>query len=178
VESGAPLRAGQAITLEIDGAWQDDAGRPLVGGVRRQWPVDAADRVSPDPERWRIATPEAGTRAALTVSFGEPLDRALLARFLRVEDADGRAVSGEATVGPGEASWRFVPDVPWSADTYQLAIDDRLEDIAANRISSLFDVDLTRSVRPAPPASRDHFVRRAFRPHVAVSHTTSSRGDR
>jgi hypothetical protein len=168
VQSGAPLRAGQTITLEVDGAWLDAAGRPLVAGVRRQWRVDAADRVSPDPARWRIDAPEAGTRAALTVLFGEPLDRALLARFLRVEAADGRAAPGEATVGPHESSWRIVPAAPWSADTYHLAIDARLEDLAANRLSSLFDVDLTQRLRSTSQAGRDGFVRRAFQPRAAL----------
>jgi hypothetical protein len=165
LEAGAPLREGHAVTLEIDPAWRDDAGRPLAAGVRKRWQVRAADRASPDPRQWRLDTPAAGTRRPLLVHFGEPLDRALLARFLTLEDAQGRPVPGEVIVGPGEMSWQFTPVSPWQDADYHLAVDPRLEDLAANRLSAPFDVDLAEAnahaqARPpacpeAPEAPRD-----------------------
>lgn len=149
-ESGAPLQAGLAVTLAIDGGWPDDAGQPLAEPARQRWDVVAADRSSPAPERWRIDQPLAGTRAPLVVHFGEPLDRALLGRLLRVEDASGRLVPGDARVEPAESGWRFTPAAPWSDEAYTLVVDRRLEDLAANRPSALFDVDLTRRAI-APP---------------------------
>jgi hypothetical protein len=156
LEAGAPLREGHAVTLAIDGAWRDETGRPLAAGVRKRWLVAAADRSSPDPRRWHIAAiPTAGTRGPLALDFGEPLDRALLARFLTVEDAQGRPVRGEAIVGAREMSWQFTPAEPWQDSDYHLAVDARLEDLAANRISAPFDVDLAQPQQARPQALRD-----------------------
>jgi hypothetical protein len=175
LEAGAPLREGHAVTLAIDGAWRDETGRPLAAGVRKRWQVAAADRSSPDPRRWHIAAiPTAGTRGPLALDFGEPLDRALLARFLTVEDAQGRPVQGEAIVCAREASWQFTPAALWQDADYHLAVDVRLEDLAANRISAPFDVDLAHpQARPEAPRDANSAIRLRIhpRPHPPAAPT-------
>src|SRR5690242_6983830 len=101
----------------------------------------------------------------MTVRFDEPLDRALLDRWLVVVDAHGTRVPGHATVGSGETSWSFVPTDAWHADgsSYQVLIDPRLEDLAGNSLTSLFDADLA-----ARPRDDDRMpITLSFSPRVA-----------
>ena len=91
--------------------------------------------------------PAAGTRDAVTVQFDEPLDRALLDRWLAVSDATGVRVAGRATIGPNQTSWSFVPSAPWRGDRYQVLLDPRLEDLAGNSLTSPFDADIAAHPR-------------------------------
>jgi hypothetical protein len=177
LEDGAPLTEGQTFRLAIDPAWRDGRGASLASAYERTLTVGAADRKSPDWRRWIVDAPRAGTRDAVTVRFDEPLDRALLDRWLMVIDASaatsdaaaapaalaGNAaaaaaaaarVPGRASVGPDQRSWSFVPDQPWHGDRarngagarYRVLVDPRLEDVAGNSLSALFDA--TASAQP------------------------------
>ena len=141
LESGAPLVAGRRYALVIDDQWPDGNGAPLASGYRLAFEAVGADRRSPDPTRWRLTPPAAGTRAALRVAFGEPLDHALASRMLSVQDASGRPVAGAAVLAEGDSVWTFAPSAAWSTGAYTVRVDSALEDVAGNNISRLFDVD-------------------------------------
>ena len=141
LESGAPLVAGRRYALVIDDQWPDGNGAPLASGYRLAFEAVGADRRSPDPTRWRLTPPAAGTRAALRVAFGEPLDHALASRMLSVQDASERPVAGAAVLAEGDSVWTFAPSAAWSAGAYTVRVDSALEDVAGNNISRLFDVD-------------------------------------
>lgn len=141
-EVGSAIVAGRTYTLEIDGEWQDAEGRPLVEGFTKQFRGVEADRVAPEIASWNLIVPAAGTRSPLVVAFGEPMDRALLERMIRVVDASsGRDVPGAAEITQEEGEWRFVPAESWAPGTHQLRVNAALEDLAANRMGRLFDVD-------------------------------------
>ncbi len=38
-----------------------------------------------------------------------------------------------------ERQWHFVPRAPWRWQSYQLAVDARLEDLAGNNVHEVFD---------------------------------------
>ena len=147
LESGAPLVAGRRYRIVIDADWRDGRGAPLASGFEHRIEAGADDRTSPDPTRWRIDAPTAGTREPLRVSFGEPLDHALASRMLRVLDAGGRVLDGAATLEPGDGAWRFVPDAPWAPGSYTLHVDAALEDVAGNSLARVFDADRAMSDR-------------------------------
>jgi hypothetical protein len=142
LEEGAPLIEGETFRLAIDAAWRDGHGMPLANGFERTLTVGADDRTSPDSRRWTVTAPQIGTHDAVTVRFDEPLDRALLDRWLVVVDAAGAVVPGHASVGVHEQSWSFVPEHAWRADRYQVLINPLLEDLAGNSLVSLFDADM------------------------------------
>ena len=141
VESGAPLVAGRRYRLAIDDGWTDGNGAQLASGFEHAFDVGEADRRSPDPNRWRLTTPPPGTRVALQVSFGEPLDHALAARTLTVLDAGGTPVPGSMALAEGDSIWTFTPAVPWVTGDYSLRVVGALEDVAGNNIVRVFDVD-------------------------------------
>src|SRR5204862_5091119 len=99
----------------------------------------------PDPKQWRITAPKAGTPAALTLEFPEPMNYPLLLRMVRVP-----SVEGKIDIDRQETRWRFTPRDPWKPGDYQLLVDSGIEDLAGNRIGHLFDTDL-QSARPSTP---------------------------
>jgi hypothetical protein len=141
VESGAPLVAGRRYRLVIDDAWKDGNGAPLASGAELAFDVGAADRQSPDPERWRLTSPAEGSREALEVAFGESLDHALATRMLSVYDARGTRLAGVASLMANDSLWTFVPERPWADGEHTLRVDSALEDIAGNSVAQVFDAD-------------------------------------
>jgi hypothetical protein len=136
----------------IDRGWEDAHGRPLRETFTRRFRVEPADLAPIEPAAWRIAAPAVGTRDALTVTFPEPLDRALLFRALGVR-LDGQAVQGEVRVEGGETRWTLIPASPWREGRYELVALSILEDRAGNRIGRAFEILSAKKgdSEPEPP---------------------------
>jgi hypothetical protein len=147
LESGAPLVEGRGYRLEIDAAWRDGRGVAMARGASKPFTVVAADRTTPQIAEWEMTAPPAGTRLPVVVRFPEPLDRALLASAVGVEDGAGEPVEGTIDVTDAERRWTFTPAKPWQAGVHQLRIGAELEDVAGNSLRRLFDADLRQAVR-------------------------------
>ena len=158
-ESGPILEEGKSYVLVVDRDWPDAAGNPLKSGYRKQFRAGAPDAIQPDPKRWKLRAPRAGSRAPLLVGFAEPLDHAMLERVLRVLDPSGRRVAGRVDVEAGETAWRFTPDQRWRPGGYQLEVETTLEDLAGNSIGRQFEVDAVGPIerRAETPALRIRF---------------------
>ncbi len=152
-ESGYPLIEGVGIVLTIDASLRDASGRPLAEKAEWRYAIGAALRTRVDPKVWRVSSPSAGSKEPLTVVFDRPLDHALLQHCLLVRDMAGTPLPGRASTGPREESWRFEPERPWREGRYTIAIDPRLEDLAGNSLTRVFDRDLDRA-EDAPADAR------------------------
>jgi hypothetical protein len=149
INLGPPIEEGQRYTLSIDRNWHDARGVPLVEGYKKVFRGGPADRTAPDPQKWRITAPKAGTSEPFVVDFGEPMDYVGLQKTLSVSAAvlgpltvAGNQISGTAVVSQMETRWSFTPRQPWTAGNYQLLVNSALEDLAANKIGQLFDMDV------------------------------------
>ena len=142
LELGGPLTAGRRYTLVVDAGWRDGTGTP-VAPANKSFTAVAADRTMPDPEGWLVTPPRAGSIDAVAVTFSEPLDFPLARRALTVVNADGQRVPGTVEVAEQERQWRFVPFEPWTTAPYSVLVDRRLEDLAGNNLTRLFDADLS-----------------------------------
>jgi hypothetical protein len=152
---GPTLEEGKSYTLAIDREWPDAAGRPLAAAFRKKLKAGPPDDVQPDPARWTIESPKAGTRDPLVVGFDEPLDHAMLHRVLSVHRGKATAVvAGRIEIDRSETRWQFRPEQPWSADAYRLEVQTVLEDLAGNSIGRPFEVDVFRPVERAIPQER------------------------
>jgi hypothetical protein len=143
---GPALMQGKRYTLVIDRDWPDAEGAPLQAPHRKQFAVGPPLETTPDPKTWRIASPTAGGRTPLILTFPGPLDHALLHRLLWVEAADGRRAPGSIDVTEAERRWTFTPAEPWAAGDYHLVADTHLEDLAGNGIGRPFEVDVLHLV--------------------------------
>jgi hypothetical protein len=146
-ELGPALEQGKSYTLEIDRAWPDANGEPLKETYRKRFRVVAPDETQPDPKKWQVQAPAAGTTAPLAVTFAKPLDRAMLERVLWVTDDRGQKVEGSIAVTDEETRWRFTPKQTWKAGAYNLVVDTALEDPTGNSIAQPFEVDVFHPVQ-------------------------------
>ncbi len=144
-EAGRPLRAGERVTLLLDGA-------PL-----KTWRVGPARTAAPDPQRWSVQTPHAGTRDAVVVMLDAPVDMQAVG-YLAVVSASGEKVRGRATLDPGESVWRLAPEAAWAAGEYRLLIHPRLEDPQGNAVGGRFEqrAGAAAADTPAPAELRFH----------------------
>jgi hypothetical protein len=154
LEMGRPLMAGHRYRLVIDAAWRDASGGELVSGFDKDFDVGPVDGASPDPARWRLSPPRAGTSYPLRVAFGEPLDHALALRMIRVETHGGR-VRGRVELAPGDSVWTFVPAEVWAPGDYILRVDGALEDLAGNSLARVFDADRAPDGQSAEESARE-----------------------
>ncbi len=149
---GRALQANQHYELIIDATAHDLEGCPLAASHRKTFRVTRADNQAPDIEQWRLLMPKSHTRDALIVVLNGVHDHVSLAYRIRVKDVDERIVPGRIEVADAEQRWQFVPNQPWQSRSYLLAIDPRLEDIAGNRMTGLFEQPLESG---APPSQVD-----------------------
>lgn len=143
-DEGPVLEAGHRYSLVIGPNLKDSQGRSLKKPFIKKFQVGEEDRRRPLPSEWKITTPPSGTRKSVKLDFGEPLDYALLFKFLEVRDQDEKVVPGTISVGKKESSWEFHPKTAWQSAVYRIRIDDMLEDLAGNTPLRLFDTDLVQ----------------------------------
>ena len=108
IELGMPLREGETYRLAVGREMLDANGYPLAEAFEKTIVAGPADRRSPDHREWRIATP-AARFAPLVIDLSEPLDHALLLRWIVIETAAGMEIGGEVSVSRDESRWSFRP---------------------------------------------------------------------
>jgi hypothetical protein len=145
-EIGPALEAGKSYALVIGREWRDGMGIPLKESFQKTFKIAPPDREPPDPARWKIEAPQAGSRDQLAVVFPEPMDHALAQRLIRVTGESGELVEGKVSLEDLERRWTFTPDTVWRRGRYQLIIQTTLEDLAGNNIGKPFEVDLFEGV--------------------------------
>lgn len=154
---GRALVPGQTYSLVISGAAMDAQGCPLGRDVTHGFSVTEADYETPDPATWSLTKPRAGSLDPVSAALGSTHDHLSMAYRLRVVDSNSEIVPGSIALGPEEKSWQFRPRSPWGEMTYNLTVDERLEDLAGNRPGVLFD-------RPVSAESTDWPNRLPFTP--------------
>ena len=152
-ESGYPLIEGVPVVVRIDAAFRDAEGWPMAAIAERRYEVGPAVRTRVDPARWRCEGPAAGSTDALRVQFERPLDHGLIECCLRVLDAAGKRLAGRTSVLPGEREWRFAPQAPWAPGRHAVIVEPRIEDLAGNSVTRVFDRDLTSAQDALGPRS-------------------------
>ncbi len=146
-EVGPALEAGQRYTLVIDRAWKDGSGKPLKETFQKTFKVGPPDRDPPDPTEWKIQAPKSNTLEPVTITFPEPLDRALAERVIQITSESGERVHGKARLEDQERRWNFTPTNPWHRGSYRLVVQTTIEDLAGNNIGKPFEVDLFEGVQ-------------------------------
>ncbi|HYE20832.1 MAG TPA: hypothetical protein VEA69_20465 [Tepidisphaeraceae bacterium] len=139
---GPVLVPGRTYTLRLDATLEALDGRPLGRAVEKAFAATGEDHDRLNPATWKLDSPSAGTRDALTVAFPKPLDHALLHRLITVRGPGGKAVEGAVTVSHAETVWRFAPADPWPRGAHAVVVDDLMEDLAGNTPVRAFDTDL------------------------------------
>jgi hypothetical protein len=145
VDIGPALVAGKRFTLAIDSAWKDAAGQPLKQPGEKKFSVTPPDRTPPDPKRWKVKGPPAGTREPLQVEFPEPMEHALALRLITLA-----GIAGQNRLDEAGTRWTFTPDKAWPAGKHRLVAQPEIEDLAGNSIAKPFEVDIAGTVDEKP----------------------------
>ena len=146
-EVGPALEQGKRFTLVIDKEWRDARGAPLKEAFQKAFEVGPVDREPINPAQWKIQSPRADTRGALTILFSKPLDHALAQRVITVADGTGQLLSGDCALEDQERRWDFTPKNAWRSGPHTLLVQKTIEDLAGNNIGKAFEVDLFESVQ-------------------------------
>jgi hypothetical protein len=144
ITMGPPLRQGEHYELIVQKDWRDAAGGSLVKPFQKNFVVGVRDSVSPDPAKWTMYLPNAGTRYPLTIQLHEPLDYILLINTFRVVDNTNNTVPVNIIIQQNERELSFMPVADWKPGKYVIEIESRLEDLAGNNLTRLFDNDLSK----------------------------------
>ncbi|HBJ84431.1 MAG TPA: hypothetical protein DDZ88_11290 [Verrucomicrobiales bacterium] len=145
IDEGPVLRPGETHTLKIAASWRSVAGVPLGKETVFALTATAPDHTCPDAQRWQITVPKVGTRDALTLTFDEALDPAMLHSAFRIQTG-AETVPGTVQVAAEAKSWSFTPAASWQPGPHTLEIDPLLEDLAGNNLQHPFEVDRDQPV--------------------------------
>ncbi|MFP6686240.1 MAG: hypothetical protein VB934_16095 [Polyangiaceae bacterium] len=136
---GPVLHQGHSYLLRINAGLLSAAGIALGKAHEKRFRVTAADRKKPHPADWRVDAPAAGSRDAVVMRFGEPMDHLVLTTTVQVWSQLGKRLQGTVAVGPDERSWRFSPAAPWGDGPHRVEVAPTIEDLAGNTPLRLFD---------------------------------------
>jgi hypothetical protein len=147
---GPPITEGKHYTLVIDRNWPDAKGAPLVAGFRKLFVGGPPERNPPDPKKWRVTKPVAGTAEPLVIDFPTPMNYPLLQRMITVTDKSGN-IAGDISITRMEMEWQFTPRDKWKPGDYNIVIDTDIEDLAGNHVGQPFDIDEFKTVTKSIP---------------------------
>jgi hypothetical protein len=147
-QAGPVFAAGQSYTLVVDAAWRDGNRAALAETYRKTFSIGEADLIAPDPARWQLTPPKAGTVEPLVVRFDEAMDSALVRRLMWVETNKGGVVEGRIELSDDDRCWNFTPAQAWSSGPGVVRIQTLVEDLAGNQIGKAFDVDVFENEAP------------------------------
>lgn len=141
-EMGPILVEGKTYELVVDGDWSDSHGQQLGKDFIKRFKVTTEDHSQPDPSKWKVTPPAAGTTQPLVIAFADSIDHSMLYGAICVLDSAGEAIAGEIAISNHETTWAFKPNLPWPTGMLKLIVNTTLEDSAGNSIGRPFDVNL------------------------------------
>jgi hypothetical protein len=145
-ELGTPLHPNEKYTLHVDSDWQSKEGQSLSKSYWKSFVTKGRDDESPDIHAWQIISPPSETKVALEIHLEEPLDYYLLKETLTVQNSKREVVPGSIEVSSDERILKFVPSIEWTAGTFSIHIEDRLEDLSGNNLHHVFDREINGQV--------------------------------
>lgn len=140
---GPALQQGSQVTLRIDKQLKNADGNALESDFTKTFEITSAIRDAVSPASWVVKSPSLETNHPLRVRFSRNLDSAMLLHSIRVYNAEGAEVEGEATVTEEETLWAYHPTVPWESEKYFIEVDTSLEDVSGNNVLGPMDAKFT-----------------------------------
>lgn len=150
-EKGLPLKKGHEYEINISQSWLSASGKPLGSRVKKVLYVTDRDSRKLDINTWKISVPRAGSKGPLRLQFGEAIDAILARETLAVTSPEGDVLEGHFVLSEQEKEIIFTPVNYWKKGAYVLNVDAKLEDIAGNNLSRLFDSYLPENAPHDPP---------------------------
>jgi len=157
-DPGKIKRGVEAPDSELSPLKEGYLYKVTFGQAQHVFRIGPAVRKRIDPASWVIATAGAPARI-VDIKFDRVMDPALLEDQLRVEDEEGRPVSGILRVVGGGRGVRFGASRPLNKGNYQIRISSILEDVAGNQINETLDHTLSEKSGDSSGLIRKFVVR-------------------
>ena len=139
---GLPIKYGNSYELVISDALRDADGNRLKNSVKKRFYVSKRDNNKPLVENWELVQiPKSDTSDALVIDFNESLDAILAKETVQIKYNDV-IVEGDYMLEQNERILKFTPKNLWGSGSYKILVDTKLEDLAGNNLTKLFDTDV------------------------------------
>jgi len=139
---GLPIKNGNSYELVISDALRDADGNGLKNSVKKQFYVSKRDNNKPLVKNWELVQiPKINTNDELVIDFNESLDAILAKETVQIKYNDA-IVEGDFMLEQNERILKFTPKNFWSSGSYTVLVDTKLEDLAGNNLTRLFDMDV------------------------------------
>ena len=139
---GPVLVPGKYYTLVIEDGVRSTKGIPFGEDQRHTFFTLPEDHERPLPQTWERQDVIAGTRLPLEVISPDPLDHALVPRYVKIY-RKGKPVQTTFSLGEQDNQFSLFPCKPWEPVEYEMRVGKQLEDLAGNTPERVFDTDLS-----------------------------------
>lgn len=143
-KSGRAFKVDETYTLVIGTTWKSIKGNYLNEKFTKEFTVVPEDITPPNADEITVSKIEINSKKPITIQFSEALDVLQLNDYVRILENDSIINGSFKTLDSGK-QLQFTPVTIWKQNNYELQIDKRLEDIAANNFSGKFDSPQTET---------------------------------
>lgn len=153
---GKPIEQSSNYKVVVERHWRSQQGARTKKDYLKLVHVGKRDDEMPSVDKWRIRAPKSETFDTLYVEFNESIDFKLMTDAIHVIDSERRLLDCVKLPGRHEKMLLIVPITNWKQGIYSLMVEPRLEDLAGNNLTRLFDRDLLQEPgEPGDVGSRE-----------------------
>lgn len=135
---GRAFDVGKKYTLIIDSLLLDFDDKKLKNKFTKTFVAVQEDRLAPDTKTWKLSLIKSNTKEKLSIDFKDKIDHISAQTLIKIVK-DTKEVEGSISLLNQDQKWVFKPNKKWEKGNYQILVNPRLEDIAANSVNQVFD---------------------------------------
>ncbi len=139
---GPVFEEGKEYFLIVTKNLKDQEGIPMKQNRVHKFTIIKADREQPNIDLWKIHTPLVDTISDLTIDLKESIDYSSALSRITIMNSEKKEIYGDVKLIDNESILVFKPQYAWKKGHYQILIDPRIEDLAGNSLTRLFDSEI------------------------------------
>ena len=135
---GRAFDTGKKYTLTVDSDLMDFDDQKLEQSFIKTFVAVDEDMLPPKTNQWKLSLPKAETSNPLSIDFNDKIDH-ISGKTLIKFFFNNKEIEGNTELDNQEQKLIFKPSKKWKKGSYQIVVNQRLEDIAANSLNQIFD---------------------------------------
>ena len=135
---GRAFDEGIKYSLTVDNSLLDFNDQKLSKSFTKTFVAVKEDRLAPDTKNWDLTLPKKNTKEEIEIHFNDKLDHISATTLIKIYKGN-KEIKGDILLKNKEEAWLFQPLNEWEMGEYQILVNPRLEDIAANSLTQIFD---------------------------------------
>lgn len=135
---GRAFDKGKKYTLTIDNLLLDFKNQKLNESFTKTFVAVNEDTIPPDTKKWKLSLPKNNSKEKIFIDFKDKIDHISAQTLIKIFQFK-KEIQGEIVLNNREQNWSFKPFKNWTQGEYQIIVNPRLEDSAANAVNQVFD---------------------------------------